>query len=372
MLRYLFAVLLLVHGVIHLMGFTKAFGLAEIEQLTMPITKFAGMIWLTAAALFIITLVVYLAKADWWWMIGFLAVFLSQILIILSWTDAKFGTIANLIILLVIIIAYSDWEFHRTSMDKVQDLLPREISGTSLMTEELISDLPAVVQTWLQRSQVMNKEKSASVYLTQMGKMRTKPDGNWIPFQAEQWFTPQEPGFVWLADVKTAPGIHLSGRDIFIDGTGQMVIKLLSIIPVVHATGEQINQGTLIRFLAEICWFPSAALSKHIRWEPIDSLSARAIMSYKGTTGSGIFTFSESGDIHSFMAKRYYNRKEGAILADWYIEINPQSFKMFDGIRVGSKAEVTWKLDEGDYTWLQLEIDHIEFNRYTSENYRSR
>ena len=43
-------ILLVVHGLIHLLGFVKAFGLAPVAQLTQPITRTAGAFWLAAAA----------------------------------------------------------------------------------------------------------------------------------------------------------------------------------------------------------------------------------------------------------------------------------------------------------------------------------
>jgi hypothetical protein len=34
---------------------------------------------------------------------------------------------------------------------------------------------------------------------------------------------------------------------------------------------------------------------------------------------------------------------------------------MFNGIRAGSKSEVTWKLKDGHFLWLKLEILDISF-----------
>ena len=46
-MRLLFALLLVVHGLIHAMGFAKAFGLAELSQLTREISRPLGVLWLT-------------------------------------------------------------------------------------------------------------------------------------------------------------------------------------------------------------------------------------------------------------------------------------------------------------------------------------
>ena len=67
----------------------------------------------------------------------------------------------------------------------------------------------------------------------------------------------------------------------------------------------------MLRYLGEIVWVPSAALSDYITWEEMDSTTARATMSYGGITASGIFKFDENGAFVSFEADRYYYRKEG-------------------------------------------------------------
>jgi hypothetical protein len=104
MFKSLFFLIVLIHGLIHLMGFAKAFNYAEISQLTQPISKPIGAGWGLAALLFIITAILFLMKKDGWWIWAIPALLLSQTLIILSWEDAKFGTIANLIVLAAIII----------------------------------------------------------------------------------------------------------------------------------------------------------------------------------------------------------------------------------------------------------------------------
>jgi hypothetical protein len=35
-------------------------------------------------------------------------------------------------------------------------------------------------------------------------------------------------------------------------------------------------------------------------------------------------------------------------------------YKAFNGTRIGNKNEVTWKLKEGDVTWLKLEVTAMD------------
>ena len=102
-----FMLVLVVHGLIHLMGFAKAFGLAELPQLTQPISRGQGVLWLLAALLLIAT-----AGAIWlwprgWWVLGALALVLSQVVIASSWHDAKVGTVANLLLFLGLLYGFA-------------------------------------------------------------------------------------------------------------------------------------------------------------------------------------------------------------------------------------------------------------------------
>jgi hypothetical protein len=47
-MRWIVAALLAAHGLIHLMGFAKAFGYAELPQLTQPVSHVIAVAWLAA------------------------------------------------------------------------------------------------------------------------------------------------------------------------------------------------------------------------------------------------------------------------------------------------------------------------------------
>ncbi len=305
---------------------------------------------------------IYLFRKDWWWIIAIAAIIISQILIIIYWKDAKFGTIPNILILIVSIFSYGTWSFNRMIQNEINSLLSQKETEKEIVTPERIEKLPAIVQKWLKRSNVIGKEVTNIAYLKQKGKMKTKPEGKWMSVDAEQYISINPPGFIWTADVKSPPFLYLSGRDKYQNGKGQMLIKLFSLIPVVNAKGKEIDQGALLRFLGEIVWNPSAALSDYITWEEIDSLTAKATMSYGGITASGIFKFDKNGDFVSFEAKRYYYRKEGSTLERWVITAD-KNYKEFEGIRVPVSLSVTWKFKTGDFTWYKVEITEIKYNK---------
>lgn len=228
-----------------------------------------------------------------------------------------------------------------------------------IQKEDLLG-LPLPVQKWLERSGIIGKEKIVFARLKQKGSMRLKEDGPWMRAEAEQYFTTDKPGFIWKAKVHMAPSIYFAGMDKYREGKGSMSIKVLSLIPVVDARGPEVDQGTLLRYLGEMAWFPTAALNDYIKWEPVDSNSARATMSYKGVTASAVFTFDNNGDLAGLIAKRYRETGGKYVLDDW--EVIAKDYKEFQGIRIPDKLEVIWKLKTGDFTWYRVEVTNAEYN----------
>ncbi len=361
-MRYLFAFILLIHGLIHLMGFVKAFKLGEVSQLSGHFSKPAGLMWLVAALLFIAAVAAFLLKNDGWWMPAAAAVVLSQILIFTQWNDAKFGTIANIIALLVLIPAFGQWRFNSMIQQELAVFMPRTVEPAPVLTREMAASLPPVVQQWLERSNAIGNPLVKTAHLYQKGEMRTTPDGKWMPVESRQFITVDKPGFFWTADVQAAPMVSMIARDKYENGKGYMTIKLLSLFPVADAKGPETDQGAMVRYLAEICWLPSAALSTYITWEQVDSTSAKATMRYGGIEASAVFTFTPEGDMKSIEAMRYYDHKGGPTLEKWHISIDPDGYRVFEGLRIPAISSVAWRLKDGDFTWYKLEITDIRYN----------
>jgi hypothetical protein len=228
----------------------------------------------------------------------------------------------------------------------------------------MLKGLPEPVQLWLAASGIVGKKKTFAVRLKQKGLMRTKPEQDkWVEATAEQYVTINRPAYIWKVKMNILPLMPVTGRDKWINGKGQMQIKLLSLISMVNVGDEKIDQGALQRYLAEMCWFPSAALSPYIRWEAVDSTSARAIMTYKGVSGAVLFQINDRGEVTGCYANRYMGGGKEAVLEKW--EVRSTEYAVMDGIKIPVKSEATWKLKTGDFTWYKLQITQIEYNHLT-------
>jgi hypothetical protein len=361
--------LMAIHGLIHLIGFfkesrpkapTRVPGISAIV-LDKNATLTANLSLLVCVC-FIAAAIGYYIDNGWWLILAIIAMFLSQVLIIAYWRDARWGTIANIIILSGVIIGFAHRGFNNMVKSEVRLLYNTgRKPGNTVVTKEMLSGLPTPVQTWLMNSGIIGKQLTVSVRLTQNGFMRSKPDQeNWSSIYAEQYFRIDEPSFVWKANMEVMPGIAIQARDKYIAGKGEMKIKLVSLIPIANASGLEVDEGSLQRWLAEMCWFPAAALSPYIKWADLDASSARATMTYRGVSGSVIFHFNAKGDITACTADRFMGSGNKMSLEKW--RVKTIDYQVMNGISIPTKAEATWKLKTGDFTWLKLEIIKIEYN----------
>lgn len=268
--------------------------------------------------------------------------------------------IVGVLVLVAAVSFLATLQFNKTVNNEVRKFFSGVENKNDIIKRSDLEGLPPVVQKWLEQSQVVGKERIVAVRLKQQVFMRTKEEGPWMPADVQQYFKVDDPGFIWQVKVNMAPLIYFTGKDKYEEGRGQMLIKVLSLVKVADARGKEIDQGAMLRYLAETAWFPSAALSSYIKWEEVDANSARATITNGGVTASGVFTFNQKGEVVSFVAQRYGDFNGQYLMKTWVV--NMREYKEFAGIRIPSAGEVVWKLETGDYNWYQYQMKDIEYN----------
>jgi hypothetical protein len=105
-MRWILILLLVLHALIHLLGFSLAWGgtvaattgdtLIRLGGLGLRV---AGVAWLLTCLLLLVAALAMALGQDWWRAVAIGAAVASQVLIVLWWADARAGTPANLLIL---------------------------------------------------------------------------------------------------------------------------------------------------------------------------------------------------------------------------------------------------------------------------------
>jgi hypothetical protein len=363
-MRTFIVLLLSLHALLHLLGFLKSWGLLALPALsgrtliplTSELTRALGLAWLFAALVLLVSAGLRAFRNDAWWLVATGGIVLSQALIILQWQDAKAGTVANVLIACAIGLAVADARFRGRVDEQVRLLLSHTELVSPVVAPEELAALPSPVRRWLDASGIVGMRRAQSVRLTQRGRLRTSPKAAFMTARAEQYFNVEEPGFVWHVDTKLKQ-IPVSGADVYAHGHGRMEITLASLFHIVDAVGSKIDQGSALRFLGEIVWFPSAALSSHIRWQAIDENRARATLQYQGVECTAVFSFDVQGRFLGLHALRYLGDGE---LTSWSVKAT--AWSRLRGIEVPTHGSVAWNLPSGDFDYYQWEILDVEQN----------
>lgn len=241
---------------------------------------------------------------------------------------------------------------------EIDDLLAAgNAPASGPVTEADLERLPEPVRRWLHGAHVVGRPIPTSVRLRQEGELLL--GGAWRSFTAEAYYTTDPPGFVWRMTMPMGPGLAVVGRDRYADGEGSIEMRLGGVVPVARDSGPEMDRGALLRYLNEIMWFPAAALSPCIAWEPVDGASARATMTWGGVSGSATFFVDPDGRVTDMVAERY-DRDAGAVLP-WSTPITDHG--TFGGVRVPTAGEAVYARPSGDAPYIRLRVVDLAYDR---------
>ena len=136
----------------------------------------------------------------------------------------------------------------------------------STMPRAVIAKLPPPVARYRELA-LGNRTPVHTLRLRHFGTFCMSSTSKPLPIRGTQLFTADPPGFVWSARIQMAPGIWVDARDMAANGRGSMRVLLDSTVPIADAHGPELDQGSALRLLAEMVWYPSALFdARYVTW----------------------------------------------------------------------------------------------------------
>ena len=359
MIKNIFAFIILVHGLIHLMGFAKSFDYGHMTQLTKEIPKPLGIIWLIVAALFVATTIMLIAKNESWPLTALIAVVVSQVLVITTWQDAKFGTVANVIILIVAVFTLTAQHFEsRFKADVKMHLEGSNTKDADLLTAADIQSWPLPVQRYLRYAKVVGKAKVKNVKILFDGEMRGR-EKDWFKFSSVQYNFFDQPTRLFFMKAQMF-GITVPGYHKYQDETATMDIRLFGLFPVVQAKGPEMNLAETVTLFNDMCiMVPATLIDKRIEWEAIDSTSARGIFTNGAHKISAVLYFNEAGQLVNFISDDRYDVND---MKQYRFSTPMKDYKTFNDINVPGYGEAIWHYPDGDFVYGKFLLRNLAYN----------
>ena len=216
-----------------------------------------------------------------------------------------------------------------------------------------LEELPLSVQNYFKKAIPQNQPYIRCVRLKHVGQFKTAPDKPWKDIIGEQYFITNNPGFLWKG--KIGP---VTAQDMYILDKGKLSVSLFETFTIMKSEGETVDQGELLRWLGESVWFPTNLLpNEQLKWEPIDSKTAKLIYNHNNLSIYFIVSFNDKGEIIQLETKRYYNGKN---LVTWIG--NCSEYKNINGFKIPTVIKATWKLNTSDHTYANFKLTEIAYD----------
>jgi uncharacterized membrane protein YphA (DoxX/SURF4 family) len=358
-MRLALAALIVVHGLIHLMGFAKAFDLASLDELKLPISRPVGVLWfLTCIAMLAAAGMLLLGVEAWVWAAGG-ALLASQALIVGAWSDARFGTIANLIILVPLLVTWAqnrEGGFRQTYERVVSQAQVGAETSAGILGEEDLTSLPIPLQRYLRVTGSLGKPRVSQYQMTFAGSMRREPDSPWLDVRVRQTNTVRPALRAFLIE-SSLYGVPFDGLHVFEGPHSGMKIRVAGLFQVVDARGPEMDQAETVTLLNDMCLLaPSALVSAPVEWTHVSDSEVAARFSHNGRAVSALLKFDSQGFLRDFSSDDRFLSRDGKEYTSYRWTTPVQSYAAFGDRKVVSNAEAIWHLPSGPFAYARFEL----------------
>jgi hypothetical protein len=371
LIRWTAGLIVVVHGLIHLMGVVKGFGWGDVSQLTEPISTSMGVAWLVAAVAVVASGVMLLAGLHWWWAVAAVAAAVSQAVIVTSWTDAKAGTVANVLLAFAAVYgfrAHGPTSFRarsrRLADEAIRSVLSAAAASGSLVTDSDLAHLPPPVANYVRAVGAVGRPRVVGFRATISGRIRAGANDPWMPWTGEQTNTfGPSPSRVFFMDA-TMKGLPTDVLHAYVGPTATMQVRLASVKTVVDARGPEMDQAETVTLLNDLCVLaPAALVDAPIEWTSIDDRHVSATFTKAGHTVSAVLTFNDDHELVDFVSHdRLASSADGRTFTPRTWSTPIADYRNFDGRRLGALGHARWHpAGESSFDYLEFHVDRISY-----------
>lgn len=377
-MRILCAVLLLVHGFAHLVGFRAAFwpspeapaktallgGAIGIAPLA---GKLFGSVWLLLAVAYLSAAGLLITRHAAFSTVALSTSILSLSMCVLYWPEAKIGLFIDIALLFALSLwsrGNSEYLSRAFENGLRAAALPTSTAPVELVTEGSLASLPEPVRRYLRFMGVVGRPRDTSLRASFRARFRREP-GEWLACEAVQYDTRLPLSRLFYMQLSLEGALPVTVRDTYLRGRGRMLAKAFDWIPVVDGSGYELDVGELVTYLNDAILFaPSLVLGPETQWQALDERSFSVRLRDGKLAVSARVWLDEQGAPKDFSTTdRFYDAPDGRrVRTEWRTPIS--GWQRSHGRRLPTRAQAIWMLPSGPFAYADFEIEpaRIAFN----------
>lgn len=211
------------------------------------------------------------------------------------------------------------------------------VSTTAIFDPATLNSLPPLARRYLSWAIAPDTPLASAVRLQMHGTI--KLGNQWHHFTGEEVIRWQR-GMIWRATT-WMQGLPIFGADRLVDGQGDMRWKLLGLLPVMQASGDDVARSAAGRIQGEAVWLPSVLCNLEIDWPELNDSQLQADFTAFGEPAHLILTLDAQGAIQHVVIQRWGNPEGGDYHYDTFGVIAEAS-GTFDGYTIPTQIRAGW------------------------------
>jgi hypothetical protein len=181
----------------------------------------------------------------------------------------------------------------------------------------------------------------------------------WFPFTSEQYTFIPVPSRLFFMKARIK-GVSVWGYHSYRPQKAKILIKLLSLIPVVRVETPELYPTETVTFFNDVCLFaPGALADPRIRWEPLDHSSVKATLSVGELSVSAQLYFDAEGNLVNFRSE---DRRDITDMRSMPFTTPVGPYRDYGEYRLPSGGEAIWHYPDGAFTYGKFRLKSIAYN----------
>ena len=267
------------------------------------------------------------------------------------------AALAILVVAAILTVAVAYWRFTAEMEGDVGQLVASAGEAAGTVSAAQIANLPEPARRYFEAAGVIGQAIPRVVRVMQKGRIRSSAETAWMTLEAVETYSTNPPAFVWRTWLPSR-GLPLAlGRDVYLDGETSILIRMGALLPLADERGEELRAAGLMRYLNEMAWFPAALLGDNVTISADGDNSFRVTLADRGLTATAVMFVDAAGRLVNFRAERFNSATRS--IQTW--ETPMTAWTTFGAVNVPSRGSAVWKLPDGDFTYIELEITDIVY-----------
>lgn len=209
--------------------------------------------------------------------------------------------------------------------------------GETRFDPEALTAVPPLARRYLRWAIAPGTPLASAVRLHMHGTI--KLGDKWHRFTGEEVIRWQR-GMIWRATT-WMQGLPIFGADRLVDGVGEMRWKLLGLLPLMQASGEDVARSGAGRIQGEAVWLPSVLCNSDIAWTELNERQVQADFTAFGEPARLTLTLDTQGAVQQVAMQRWGSPEGGDYHYDTFGVI-ATAIGTFDGYTIPTQIRAGW------------------------------